>query len=75
MARTPLILIALVAAWVALTLFMWFTATRSFSAVDRILTRPPAQLESAVKPLGGDQRREVLRFVASEINRTRFKAS
>jgi hypothetical protein len=74
MARTQLILIVLVSAWVALTLFMWFAATRSFGTVDRILAKPPAELEAAVKPLGNEQRREVLRFAASEINRTLFKA-
>jgi hypothetical protein len=72
-ARTQLVVIALLGAWAALTLFMWLAATRSFRTVDRVLTEPRAEFEVSVKPLGGDQAREVLRYLASEINRTLFK--
>ena len=74
MARTQLVVIALLGAWTALTLFMWLAATRSFRTVDRVLTEPSAEFGVAIGPLGGDQAREVLRHLASEINRTLFKA-
>jgi hypothetical protein len=73
-ARTQLVVIALLGAWTAMTLFMWLAATRSFRTVDRVLTEPRAEFEVAARPLGGDQAREVLRYLASEINRTLFKA-
>lgn len=74
MARTQLVVIALLGAWTALTLFMWLAATRSFRTVDRVLTESRAEFEAAAKPLGADTTREVLRYLASEINRTMFKA-
>ena len=74
MARTQLVAIALLGAWTAMTLFMWLAATRSFRTVDRVLAESRAGFETAVKPLGADTTREVLRYLASEINRTLFKA-
>ena len=74
MARTQLVVIALLGAWTALTLFMWLAATRSFRTVDRVMAENRAEFETAVKPLGAGTAREVLRYLASEINRTMFKA-
>jgi hypothetical protein len=74
MARTQLLVIALLGAWTALTLFMWLAATRSFRTVDKVMAQPQAEFEAAVKPLGAATTREVLRYLASEINRTMFKA-
>jgi hypothetical protein len=64
--------IAILSAWVAATLFMWFAATRSFSTVDRVLRQPGAQFAETTKSLTPDQTRMVLRHLASEINRTLF---
>ncbi|HEV2177624.1 MAG TPA: DUF4149 domain-containing protein [Terriglobia bacterium] len=74
MTRTSLISIALLSAWLAITLCMWFVATRSFRNVDRVLSRPSGQFEQMVQTLSQDRARASLRFVASELNRTLFRA-
>ena len=53
---------------------MWFAATRSFRTVDAVLKSPPTQLSSNVQGQKPEQTREVLRYLASEINRTYFQA-
>ena len=58
--------------WLDTTLFMWFVATRSFGTVDKVLKKPSAPLTEASKTLSPDQTRSLLRFAASEINRTYF---
>ena len=73
MARTQAVGIAVLGAWVGWTLFMWFAATRSFRTVDRVLRKPNAEFEQAVQPLTPEQTRSVLRYLASEINRTFFR--
>ena len=62
MARTQLVVIALLGAWTASTLFMWLAATRSFRTVDRVMAENRAEFETAVKPLGAGTAREVLRY-------------
>ena len=73
MARTQAVGIAVLGAWVGWTLFMWFAATRSFRTVDRVLRKPNPEFEQAVQPLTHEQTRSVLRYLASEINRTFFR--
>ncbi|HEV2491929.1 MAG TPA: DUF4149 domain-containing protein [Terriglobia bacterium] len=73
MARTQAVGIAILGAWLGGTLFMWFAATRSFRTVDRVLTASRPEFQQAVRPLGHDQTRVVLRYLASEINRTYFR--
>jgi hypothetical protein len=51
---------------------MWLAATRSFRAVDRVLSQPHPELRKTVQPLGPDLTRVVLRHLASEFNRTLF---
>jgi hypothetical protein len=53
---------------------MWFAATRSFRTVDAVLKSPPTQFSSNVQGQKSEQTREVLRYLASEINRTYFQA-
>ncbi len=65
---------ALVGAWIGITVCMWFAATGSFAAVRRSLQTPAAGLSEATRPLGPDQTRLVLRHLASEINREYFRA-
>jgi hypothetical protein len=72
MGRTHSLEIAILAAWIAATLFMWVAATKSFSTVDRVLRTPNPQFAEAVKTMGPDLARMVLRYLASEINRTFF---
>lgn len=66
--------VAILSAWLAITLCMWFAATRSFGTVRRVLESSDPQLAEATKPLGAEQTRVVLRHLTSEINRTYFRA-
>ena len=72
--RTQALAIVVLSVWVGWTLFMWFAATRSFRTVDEVLKSPPSQFSSDVQSMKPEQTREVLRYLASEINRTYFRA-
>jgi len=72
MGRTQVLAVAILGAWIASTLCMWFAATRSFSTVENILRRAEPQFVEATKPMGEGPTRVVLRHTASEINRTLF---
>ena len=74
MTRIHALAIAILSLWVGWTLFMWFAATRSFRTADQVLKSPPPQLARDVQGLKPGQAREVLRYLASEINRTYFRA-
>jgi len=74
MTRVQGISIAILSLWVGWTLFMWFAATRSFRTADRVLKSSPPQFSRIVQSLGPEKTREVLRYLASEINRTYFRA-
>lgn len=74
MIRLHALSIAVLSVWIGWTLFMWFAATRSFRTVEEVLNSPPAQFSSDVHGLGPRQTREILRYLASEINRTYFRA-
>jgi hypothetical protein len=66
--------VAILSAWLAMTLCMWFAATGSFGAVRRVLEGSNPQLAETAKTLTADQTRLVMRHAASEINRTYFRA-
>lgn len=53
---------------------MWFAATRSFRTTDEVLKSPPPPFKDDVNSMKPEQTREVLRYLASEINRTYFRA-
>ncbi len=72
MTRTQLIAIVLLSVWLAATLFMWFAATQSFRTVDRVLRKPTPQFTQTSQPLAEGAPRILLRYMASEINRTYF---
>lgn len=74
MTRVHGISIALLSLWVGWTLFMWFAATRSFRTADRVLKAPPPEFGRIVQGLSPEHTREALRYLASEINRTYFRA-
>jgi hypothetical protein len=74
MGRTQIAAIVLASVWVAWTLFMGYAATRSFRTVDRVLASQNRQFQEVAKALGPEATRMVLRHLASEINRTLFKA-
>lgn len=72
MGRAQVLAIAILGAWIMSTLCMWFAATRSFSTVESVLKRSEPQFVETTKPLGESPTRVVLRYLASEINRTLF---
>lgn len=72
MGRTQVLAVAILSAWLVSTLCMWFAATESFATVDRVLRRANPQFLEATKPLDEGSTRVVLRYLASEINRTLF---
>lgn len=74
MGRSHLLATAVLSAWLAVTLCMWFAATGSFGAVRRVLEGSNPQLAETARSLTADQTRLVMRHAASEINRTYFRA-
>ncbi|MBI4166360.1 MAG: DUF4149 domain-containing protein [Acidobacteria bacterium] len=66
--------VAILSAWLAMTLSMWFAATGTFGAVRRVLEGSNPQLAETTKTLTADQTRLVMRHAASEINRAYFRA-
>ena len=72
MARTQVLAVALMGAWIMSTLCMWFAATKSFATVERVLKDAPPQLVEITKPLDEASTRVVIRHMAAEINRTLF---
>jgi hypothetical protein len=71
---TGVLVISILGLWVGWTLFMWFAATRSFRTVGRLLKFPPPELSRIAQSLGAETIRQALRYLASEINRTYFRA-
>jgi hypothetical protein len=74
MDRNHTMAIAVLGLWLGLTLFMWFAAARSFGTVERVLQSQNPQLLKITKPLSATETREILRHLASEINRALFSA-
>ena len=68
-----MIKVAILSAWLAAPLFVWFAATKSFASVDRVLRTEDPRFVEATKGMTGGQTRVVLRHLASEINRAYFK--
>lgn len=68
------LLIAMLGGWIAGTLILGAVATQNFRTIDRLLSAPRPELESAIAPLGHDQARIVLRHLSSELNRRYFSA-
>jgi hypothetical protein len=64
--------VAMLSAWITLTPLMWFAATKSFSTVERVLRHADPHFREATKGLAEGQARVVMRYAASEINRTYF---
>lgn len=74
MGRMQAMAMAVLGGWLGATLLMWFVAVASFSTADRILRASNPQVTQATQPMGPSQTRVVLRYLASEINRTCFDA-
>ncbi len=74
MGRAHSMALAILGAWLGATLLMWFVAAGSFSTVDRVLRASNPQFTEVTRQMGQDKTRALLRFLASEINRTCFHA-
>lgn len=74
MAKASSVAVAVLGAWLGASLLMWFVAAGSFSTVDRVLRRAPPEFAQSIAPMGVRQARLALRYLASEINRTCFRA-
>ena len=72
MTRWQVLAVIILSAWLTSTLCMWFAATRSFATVDSVMKQPDPHFVQITQPLGVDSTRVVLRYMASEINRTLF---
>jgi hypothetical protein len=71
MSRALLLLSGL---WLGMLLSSWAMATINFGTVDRVLAEPRRpELERALASVSADDRRMVLRLLASEINRWMFR--
>ncbi len=56
------------------SILMWSVAAGSFSTVDRVLRTSNPQFTEATRRMDQDKTRVALRYLASEINRTCFRA-
>lgn len=69
----PLLLVGL---WLGLLVSSWVMATVSFRTAERVASNEaPEALKSRLAPLSPDDRRLVLRHLASEINRRMFRGA
>jgi hypothetical protein len=66
--------LAILGAWLGATVLMWVIASGSFRTVDRVLRAPDPQFKELTGSIGPGQTRSMLRYLASEINRTCFNA-
>jgi hypothetical protein len=74
MEKSRLLAVAILGAWLAMTVCMWFAASGSFSTVNRVLEGSNPPWAEAAKPLPPEQTRVLMRYLTSEINRTYFRA-
>jgi hypothetical protein len=74
MGRNQTMAVAVLGVWIGLNLFMWFAAGKSFATVDKVLRSTNPQFARITQPLAPSDTRELMRHVASEINRTLFRA-
>jgi hypothetical protein len=66
--------LALGAFWLGLLVASWFAATSSFRTVDRVLAPSPRpEMAARLQDVPETERRVVLRYLASEINRGMFR--
>ena len=73
MRRPVLLLLFLLGAWSAGTVFMWQTAIKNFAVAESIVASRHDGLSQAVGDLSEDGLRAALRFQASEVNRLFFR--
>ncbi len=74
MARNQIMATAILSLWLGITFFMWFAAGRSFATVERVLQSQKPEFRKVIEASNAEKIREVLRYLASEINRTYFGA-
>lgn len=64
--------LSLMGAWLMGTAFLWVVATENFRRVDAVLNGPHPEFHQKLEPLPAGEARQVLRFLASELNRFYF---
>ena len=62
--------LALMGAWLMGTASLWVVATENFHRVDAVLSGSNKEFHQRLEPLPAGESRLVLRFLASELNRT-----
>lgn len=73
MRRPVLLLLFLLGAWSAGTVFMWQTAIKNFAVAESIVASGDEELSEAVGDLSEEGLRAALRYQASEVNRLFFR--
>ena len=73
MNRATLLLMFLLGAWSAGTVFMWQTAIQSFTVAERVASEPTEELQGVVDGISEGELRAVVRYQASEVNRFIFR--
>src|SRR5260370_27244393 len=63
----------LLGAWLLGSVFMTFAATQNFETVDRVLKSPAAEADKMIQALGGNNARQLMRYLAGEENRFVFE--
>ena len=58
--------------WLGASLLLIFVATENFRVANRAVTKPPDALAGYIKTAGAEPVRQILRYQASEANRTLF---
>jgi hypothetical protein len=71
--RGPFLLF-LLGGWLTGSMLMWVVATQNFTTVDRILAESRPELSERIEGMGRQDARQVLRLLASELNRFYFRA-
>lgn len=71
--RRPLVLVFLLGAWCAATVFMWQVPINTFAVADQVLLSDEEAFRASVGDLPDESLRLILRHLASEVNRLVFQ--
>jgi hypothetical protein len=74
MQRGEAMALAILGAWIGITVAMWFAAAGSFRTLSRVSETATAKLGEAAPPASQEQTRFSFRFLVAEINRNCFHA-
>jgi hypothetical protein len=65
--------LVLVGVWLGALMASWVAATVNFRTAERVVAAPPPALDARLSAVPAEARRQVLRHLASEINRWMFR--